>query len=83
MYAHIPHSTHSLTQSCESPLAKAAAIDCLDELNKQLGRAIMRGRVEQHNRNAHAQLTLVRPITFQCLRCRYAREHANACQSDH
>ena len=36
-------------QSCESALAKTAATDCLIVLTQQLGRMIMRGRVEQHN----------------------------------
>ena len=40
--------THTL-QSCDSVLVRAAATDCLSELNKMLGKMIMRGRVEQHN----------------------------------
>ena len=40
---------YPVSQSCENALAKAAGTDCLVSLTEQLGRMIMRGRVEQHN----------------------------------
>ena len=38
-----------LIQSAPSPQLRAAAVDCLCQLTQQLGRNIVRGRVEQHN----------------------------------
>ena len=36
-------------QSSASPQLRAAGVDCLGQLTQQLGRNIVRGRVEQHN----------------------------------
>ena len=46
-HTHLHTYTHSHVH--DSVLVNAAAMDCLSELNKLLGRMIMRGRVEQHN----------------------------------
>ena len=36
-------------QSCDSALVKGDGVQCLNLLTRQIGKMIMRGRIEQHN----------------------------------